>query len=359
MACCVLSVSPAARGLFHQIIAESGPCIGLWKPLNSTYGRSLYRTILNIHNATSLDDLRRVQWEDLVWPDPAADDILFNGYFLDGYIMPEQPEVYMQRGKFNVKNAVFGANSMDGVIPFGYTCDGCSAPADTKGWKPAMQAHWGPISSRVLAQYPLERFRGEAAPAFVRADADATVVCPSFFQAVYASAAQGVKAWSYLFDYSGQNIRPCDISADISDGMHNPISPANCTHKGQCGDVGWASHCAELPFVFGTTEGASPWDSSKRMVCRFSAIEERLKEEVMTFWKDMITTGAPAPTAGWPAVDLHSGKFEAMLIDREGSEATDLGDRANDCSFWQRIYHRERKEPSLSSPPNLLFSTIL
>jgi hypothetical protein len=71
----------------------------------------------------------------LSWPEAAANWILFNGYFLDGAVMPVQPEDLYKKGKLNAKHVVFGANSMDGVTPFGYACDGygvCPPPPADK-----------------------------------------------------------------------------------------------------------------------------------------------------------------------------------------------------------------------------------
>ena len=116
-----------------------------------------------------------------------------------------------------------------------------------------MNAHWGAMAPAVMQQYPLSRFNGEAVTAFVRADADAMVVCPSWQQAKWAAGGtftagadtttdvgaggasgggegSAVRSFAYLFDYSKARIRPCDICADIDDDMHNPIAPGkNCT----------------------------------------------------------------------------------------------------------------------------------
>ena len=332
-------------------------------------GRGLTKQILAANKATSLDDLRKVPAANLNWPDAAANWILFNGFFVDGGVMPTQPEELYKQGKVNVKKAIFGANSMDGVTPFGYACDGCTPPPNASGWPEAMRAHWGSAADAVMKQYPLSRFNGEVATAFVRADADAMVVCPSFQQAKWLAAAPGASAWSYLFDYSKDRIRPCDICADIDDNMHNPIAPNNCTIAGQCSEVGWASHCAELPFVWGTTNGAAPWDSGLTLTCEFTAAEEAFVAEVQGYWKSFFHTGKPtAADSDWPAVapapDVAaaaaarttngsatvgvaasgaarsagaSAAFTVRLIDILGSKAAAMKERNADCEFWKSL----------------------
>jgi len=347
---CTHVVSPLSKGLFSGAIAESGPCTGFWKPLNATYGRGLTKQILAANKATSLDDLRKVPAANLNWPDAAANWILFNGFFVDEGVMPTQPEELYKQGKVNVKQAIFGANSMDGVTPFGYACDGCTPPANASGWPEAMKAHWGPMADAVMKQYPLSRFNGEVATAFVRADADAMVVCPSFRQAQWVAAAPGASAWSYLFDYNKDVIRPCDICADVNDNMHNPIAPNNCTIPGQCSEVGWASHCAELPFVWGTTNGAAPWDSGLTLTCEFTDAEKPFVAELQGYWKSFFYTGQPtAAAADWPAVApaahnssraLGAGAgagFVVRLIDILGSKATVMKERNADCDFWKSL----------------------
>ena len=124
-----------------------------------------------------------------MWPDAQGNDIHFNGYFLDGHVAVDQPvERYKSGQGWNVDAAIFGSNTMDGVSVFGYACPGCSPPNTTQGWAAAMALHWGNASAAVMTQYPLSRFDGEAVTAFVRADADANVVCPAIIQARLAAA---------------------------------------------------------------------------------------------------------------------------------------------------------------------------
>lgn len=84
---CTLVASPPAKGLFRAAIAESGPCTGPWSPLNATYGLQAAKAVLAMHNATDLNDLRKVPAEAVAsWPDAYSGDIHFNAYFVDGHV---------------------------------------------------------------------------------------------------------------------------------------------------------------------------------------------------------------------------------------------------------------------------------
>jgi carboxylesterase type B len=250
---CTLSVSPRAVGLFTQSITESGPCVGLWAPLNVSWGRAVRGRLLASLNVSSVQELRGVSASNISWPSPDVDEILFNAYFVDGEggVSPTPPIDRFVSGHINPSRWILGANSMDGVIPFEYDCDGCSAPKTASDWPNDLRLHWGDsLGAKVEAQYALKRFAGAAASAFVRADADGTVVCASYVQAKLASRAN-TTAFAYLFDYAKGSVRGCDVSADVNDTMHSSVAPHNCTNDALCGEVGWASHASELPFVWG------------------------------------------------------------------------------------------------------------
>jgi para-nitrobenzyl esterase len=76
-AVCTLSVSPLAKGLFHQAVAESGPCIGLWGPLNETYGRAARQRVYTSLDVSSIDELRALPAANITWADPDMNYILW------------------------------------------------------------------------------------------------------------------------------------------------------------------------------------------------------------------------------------------------------------------------------------------
>ena len=78
----------------------------------------------------------------------------------------------------------FYCHSLRLIMLIRYDCAGCAAPKSAADWPNDLRLHWGTaLGARVEAQYPLSRFAGAPASAFVRADADGTVVCASYVQA--------------------------------------------------------------------------------------------------------------------------------------------------------------------------------
>lgn len=152
-----------------------------------------------------------------------------------------------------------------------------------------MSVHWGlDWAQSVEDQYPLKRFQNEPVSSFIRADADANVVCPSYIQARLAAKVPGTAVFAYLYDYSMARIRPCDLSANIHDDVHNPIAPGNCTVPGHCGEIGWASHGTDIPLVFGTQVGAANWDETKEQHCALSTDDLALVNTYSRAWKNIL-----------------------------------------------------------------------
>ena len=65
----MLTVSPLAKGLFHQSSSHSGPCIGSWGPGPQPDGFALSARLMKKLRAPTIDAMRRVNASDLVWPD--------------------------------------------------------------------------------------------------------------------------------------------------------------------------------------------------------------------------------------------------------------------------------------------------
>jgi len=277
------------------------------------------------------------------------------------------PEAAYKEGALNGESVVFGGNTMDGVTPFGYGCDGCDPPTTLAAYKTQMALHWGASAATVMQQYPPSRFQNNPAFAFVRADADANIVCPNLAQARWA-AAKGCRVYpstcfearTYLFGYSQKSIRECDIiySRDVAEcktvdpktqacvapgphaGMHNGAALA----KGWKGG-GWASHCTEFPFIFGTQKGNSAWNSSLQQECPFvGGAENDLVRLMQGWWGALIKNTAtkthkpelPAPYWEPVAAKADAGSTACLAIEL-GNTTLQTAVRESDCRFWAQF----------------------
>lgn len=88
---------------------------------------------------------------------------------------------------------MIGGNSFDGtseLMPWAPRYNGSSADAAHAAYAAAMAAQYGVHARAVMAQYPLSRFNGSAIAAFVMADSDNVVTCPSLRIATLLSGAK-------------------------------------------------------------------------------------------------------------------------------------------------------------------------
>ena len=117
---CILTVSPRARGLFHQSSSHSGPCVGSWGPGPQADGYALSAQLMKQLGAPSVEAMRHVRAERLRWP--SQDEIAnfsFPGCYLDGWVLPpaepggklRTPADFLLAGEVNVQRAIVGATS--------------------------------------------------------------------------------------------------------------------------------------------------------------------------------------------------------------------------------------------------------
>ena len=242
---CVLNASPEAAGLFRRAIVQSGPCIVAgegWGPGSSAYGLELGANLTKRLGAPTLADLRRLPPQLLQWNNDTLMDDNFAGYFVDGLVLPtaSTPRDAYASGKTHATELIVGATSKDGTAQMYGTAPLANATAAE--WRSLLAKRWGPAAAAVMAQYPLQaRFGGDAAAAYIEADADERVVCPSLEMAQLASAIPGRTARHYSFAHL---MLACD--AGFATGtLPLPRSPAlRVSH------AGWASHGSDVKYTF-------------------------------------------------------------------------------------------------------------
>jgi para-nitrobenzyl esterase len=209
LAVCVLAVSPRAKGLFRRAVIQSGTCTEAWGPGLAAEGAALSHGIMRAVNVSSVAALRAVvagggldgPWNVSTWG-PAANnsaaeaasanfysDQLFPGYWVDGWVLEHPPMWYYSRGELNVEALAIGSNSKDGTLqmygdaePWGNMSNTSLVPAwnaTAATYTIALQAQYGERAFKVGSQYPLARFSGSAASAFLQANADKRLFCPA------------------------------------------------------------------------------------------------------------------------------------------------------------------------------------
>ena len=289
---CALTVSPAAKGLFLRSIIESGACTGPWSP--GTTKNSLAKSAAlatSLHAPTSpmeqLAFMRKLEAKALF---AASKGSFGAGSWApdNGLVFPDdkrRPIDYYKAGQMNTNEVLVGGNSMDAlgayILPAGQTL----SQAEYAGW----MASWGENIKAVQAQYPLSRFWGNTNAAVIQPQGDCDVVC-SQYELASIIASHGGHAFVYYFDYG-----PACGDVALRRGLTK-----EWTHGK------WASHAAEIPWVFGTATA-----------CFRNESELRLTRTMQAFWTSFAKSGVPVAdgVGEWAAYDAAKGNV--MVLDLE------------------------------------------
>eukprot|EP00937_MAST-01D_sp_MAST-1D-sp2_P007483 g7483.t1 len=371
VAVCLLCVSPLAAGLFSRAIVQSGPCTisssappfqDGWGPADAAHGAAATRLLLrNLSLPTTgagvLPALRRVDASQLVWPEPVLMDGAFPGLFADATALPgpngtaSDAARAFRAGRVNARGGVMlGSTSKDGTAAF-YETDGGlwnasegGAAAAQRQYARRMRARWGArLYARVMAQYPLSRYNGSVASAFLQADGDRTVLCPTREIAAALGRAGGAGGGvpAYHFVFAHWSLRGCDVA--LTPNGTNATTAASGDHYYD--GMGWASHGADVPFTFGTTTGPDYYGN--RSTCPWTVpAEKALSDAMQRYWASFAATGAPAAAAApaWsPFAATAAGTTMQLSAAAprgryEGGGAHAVpGFKQADCAFWRSL----------------------
>jgi len=303
-------------------------------------------------NVSTVAEARLLNATRFEWPAEYMNDLAvapyFSGYFDDSYVIPpEGIESLWRKGSINPVEMIIGANSKDGTAGFYGTAPtlGLVSP-DKKQTTPAiyrskMKAAWGSQASEVLAAYPATSFQ-TVQHAFIQADADAFVICPSIAVSDYAVAG-GTRVWHYEFSHFQASHRPDGFGCD--NGVELDLVPARPTAQNR----GWATHGAETHYVFGTTVGPDGLGPPHNLThCPFTPDEGMLSATMMGYWASFLHHGDPnqacrglqgQPCPHWPGWG-DAKATQALRARVGGGIRTVAGMHTAGCRFWAGLYRQ-------------------
>jgi para-nitrobenzyl esterase len=209
--------------------------------------------------------------------------------FIDGAVIPEQPEAAIAAGRHHAVPFAIGANADE-------TASSVPAIPTVEAYEAMVRAQLpASIADAALAQYPASAYPTPRA-AYVRLSTDLRFVCPSREIAETADTAQTEPVFRYFFQYDDPS----------------PLG---------------AVHGLDVPFVFGTFSailaGGSPYQPT--------ATDLAVSADVQRLWTELARTGT---ATGWPEYD--GATDPTLVIDATLSTAT--GIRTADCDFWEPFY---------------------
>ncbi len=264
----VLGASPRAKGLFQQMIAESG-AIMLETEAHSTMrlpeAEAKGTAALRPLGQLSLQQLRALPAEELMKKAAGG-----SGPVIDGWILPSTPDSIYKAGKQNTAALLTGWNQDEGFV---------EKPEDAATYKKNTKARFRDAADSILYYYP---------------------------GPTDAEAAKSQLAFSRDIIFGLQNYLLAERQA-----MDNatPVFVYRFTRKlpatGKYVNYG-AFHSGEVPYVFDNLNFVNrPWEETDR----------RLASEMSSYWANFVSTGNPNGQGLplWPGY-----KAETRLVEQFG-----------------------------------------
>ena len=354
-----LAQSPPAAGLFQRGIFMSGTVTSpYWGNGGPQLGRDAMRLTLPEIAGQPFDKLSLEALQELPGNYFVPYGLLGSGY-VDGVVVPFcedaatneavggcPMERYLE-GKVHVDAVITSATSVDGTSPWEdyYSTTGPLIPSggDNVAYEEALDNWWAemasaygpganvPTGAEVAKTYPLSDFDDQATPAFMQADGDACVACPSL-KVGRILADLGVQTWNMAFEYGASTD---DVGAEA--GLYQAVDP----------DVqsdGWATHTADILWAFDATRGGpDPLDfstTSAPLIDEWSAGRQALVEGMQNAYGSFARGENPTPPAGlgaasWPKVDGSGGVADqSVMVFDAPAAALVTGYRAEVCEWW-------------------------
>lgn len=267
--------------------------------------------------------MRKVHPKKLTWDNV---DITYNNAWHDGHVLPPDVARAWAAGDLNFDELLIGANSKDGLSTFyPVSVDGTTIlPVQTNGskdWDDTMDLWWTLVAFQfndsvvraIKDAYDPKAFGGNVYAAFTQADGDFSVACPARRLATQATAA-GRAVYLYMFE----RLSVTDLvwGTPSIGGVTVNIPPT------------WASHAAELTFVFGNDGGG--FDALFG-----GAYDAALSAEMRGYWASFAASGAPSPAGGgpqWPKFRAGAGEEKALSLGVPVRPLQQYRDAL--CDFW-------------------------
>ncbi|MEU4575352.1 carboxylesterase/lipase family protein [Nonomuraea sp. ATR24] len=303
MSACTLMTSPAARGLFHRAIVQSGSCrtehpagamgegmpaISSWHPIETI--QSAGQALAGELGCADVACLRRRSTAELL-PHTARFPLLAYGTRL----VPREPaRVFAAGGQAAVP--LLQGNTLDEHVEF--TLATRPGGVTARQYPALLRTAFADAAPRVERRYPLRRFPSPTA-ATARVFSDSGWICPSWKSG--REHARKAPAWAYVF---------ADPSAPTPGGDPLPdhVRPAT-------------AHGAETFYLFDFPR--SP---------RLSPEQRRLADRLVGYWAGFVRTGDPNGPGSprWPRLDAAD---RALLLAPGAVRPFNLKN-AHHCGLW-------------------------
>ncbi|WP_414463740.1 carboxylesterase/lipase family protein [Hyphomicrobium sp. DY-1] len=317
-------LSPLARGLFNRAIYQSGPLPSLATAALALSRGNAFAAAANCSNSSCLRKLSAERILQLQGT-PNANGPYITGPFVDGSIIPIQPEAAWTSGNYNKMPTMGGRVKDEGNFGISIT-EYFSGPPQTAITEAQYEANvtntYGANAAAVLAQYPVGNYGNDPQIAYDRVTTD-----PGKCQALHVLSLWAPVIPTYSYDFTYQN------TPYYFPQMPNVSSPTGHFRA-------LAYHTSDIQFVFKNWHGGNlgvNLDQTSGQPRELQGTEIALSDQLVAAWTNFANTGNPNGTGNspWPKATT-GGPFLQQDIPLASESTTQY--RANyKCDFWDPL----------------------
>lgn len=307
-------VSPAARGLFHRAIVESGPLISPlvagWNkelPAAQDFGRRFADAVGCPDQSAQC--LRSLSAEDIL---RKSGDFQTNQHIVDGSILPLPYARAFGEGEFTRVPLMIGMNRDEWRWLRTIVEQGTGKPMTAAEYPDAVAATFGKKNAaRIVELYPASAFPSPS-EALGAAETDGGFSCP-MRQMAQTVAGHDPRTYAYEF---------MDRTAP------SYMGPVSFPYG--------AAHTSEIQYLFPLYHG------SKGTPHPLNASQQQLSDQMVSYWTTFARTGSPnsSKTPNWPVyMDVASGGENWQLLQLSGPVTAAQREfvSRHHCDFWDSL----------------------
>jgi len=280
---CMLSVSPLAKGLFHRAIMQSGDCIynpWMYGVPSEDIGFALQAvdTLMNATGVASIQELRNSTLVDASTINYMSAASGWSIVVLDKEILPQHPrDLYRDASNIVPTDFMVGANSNEDVTFMGMSPEAYLQLAES-GLNESVHTLVGSkygvkVAEQVLKAYDANAHHdNDTVSSFSQFHGDWYIGCPS--RAFASDVAAMVSGDVYLYNFAHFAVTDPVVHWGLATYVNT---------------TSWASHMAEIPFVFGMLECWQPSFVNSTIPEQ----DQAMSQEIMKRWANFAKNGNP------------------------------------------------------------------